>query len=138
MPIADTEFLFALNPEDKKYDGALKVLESLKSGEIIDLVVTDTAILEYYFVLKNRKFSPVKIESLFHALNKIFKEYGIKEVNTLGKDLFLRQLEIQKSHNISFFDSLLAASAESYDKSIISDDTAYDVLKTLRRIKLSR
>ncbi|MEM1658359.1 MAG: hypothetical protein QXX87_01400 [Candidatus Jordarchaeales archaeon] len=48
MPVADTEFLFALNPRDKKHEKALKTLS------IKDLKVPDTALLEFQAVLRAR------------------------------------------------------------------------------------
>jgi predicted nucleic acid-binding protein len=58
-------------------------------------------------------------------------------VNTINKDLFLRQISIEEDHGLDFFDSLLAASAENYNRSIISDDDAFDKLG-IERIQLSR
>lgn len=135
MPIVDTQFLFALNPKDKHHTGALNILEKVKIGEVRDLVVTDTAIFEYYLVLRSRGVELEDIKSLFGALNEILGKYGIKELKTLNKDLFVKQISIEKDHDLNFFDSLLAASAENYDHSIISSDKVYDKLG-LKRIPL--
>lgn len=135
MPIVDTEFLFALNPGDTKHEGALKMLEDVQNEKMKDLAVTDTAIFEYYSVLRSRGFASEETKSLLDALNKIFEEYSIKEINTINKDLLLRQLSVEADYNLDFFNSLLAASAENHDHSIISDDKAYDKLR-IKRVAL--
>jgi len=42
MPVADTEFLFALNPKDSKHEYAIRLLK-----EVSDLMVPDAAALEF-------------------------------------------------------------------------------------------
>jgi predicted nucleic acid-binding protein len=116
-----------LSSTDKKHKDVLKTLEKIKEGEIESVVVTDTAIWEAYIVLRNRGRVD-EIEHIFRRLNEICREYEIKEKNLFSKDLILRQIIIEKDHNMDFFDSLLAASAENHDHSIISSDEIYDEL----------
>ncbi len=135
MPILDTEFIFGLNPSDPRHHDVIKVLEKIKTGEIKNVAVSDIALLETYIVLRNRgKTGAVKV--IFQKINEICKEYGIKEIKTLDKNLILRQISIENRHGATFFDSLIAASAETYDRSIISDDDVYDKLE-LKRISIS-
>jgi len=135
MPILDTEFIFGLSSSDSRHGDVVKILKRIKAGDIKNVVVSDIAILETYIVLRNRgKTDEAKL--IFQKLNEICKEYGIKEIKTLDKNLILRQLSIEKEYGTSFFDSLMAASAEMYDCSIISNDKIYDKLN-LKRISLS-
>ena len=136
MPVADTEFLFALNPKDGKHIHALKILEKVRRKEI-DVVIPDVALLEYYLVLKSRGVSLVEIRKLLDSLNDIFSEYGLKEIRTINKGLIKEQVSLEVKYGAGFFDSLLAASARVYDGSIISDDKVYEKLG-LRRIRMSR
>ena len=137
MPILDTEFIFGLSSTDSKHRDVIKMLKKIKAGEVNNVAVSDIAILETYMVLRNRgKTDEVKI--IFQKLNEICSEYGIKEINTLNKNLILRQMSIENELDVKskFFDSLIAASAEMHDYSIISDDSVYDRLG-LKRINLS-
>jgi len=135
MPILDTEFILGLSSSDSRHGDVVKMLEKIKAGEIKNVAVSDIVILETYIVLRNRgKIDEVKL--FFQKFNEICKEYGIKEIKTLDKNLILRQVSIENEHQITFFDSLIATSAKAYDHSIISDDDVYDRLK-LTRIGLS-
>ena len=131
MLILDTEFIFGLSSSDSRHEDVVKMLKRIKAGDIKNVAVSDIAILETYIVLRNRgKTDEAKL--IFQKLNEIWKEYEIKEIKTLNKNLILRQMLIEKEHGTSFFDSLMAASAEMYDHSIISNDEIYDRLKLTR------
>ena len=128
MPVLDTEFIFGLSSSNQRHEDVRKMLEMIRAGKVKNVAVSDTAILETYIVLRNRgKTNEIKL--IFQKLNEICKEYGIKEIKTLDKNLILRQISIENEHEITFFDSLIAASAEMYDHSIISDDKVYDRCK---------
>jgi len=135
MPILDTEFIFGLSSTDSKHRDVIKMLKKIKAGEVNNVAVSDIAILETYIVLRNRGKID-EIETIFQKLNEICSEYGIKEINTLNKNLILRHMSIENEYEISFFNSLIAASAEMHDRSIISDDSVYDKLE-LEKINLS-
>ena len=134
MPILDTEFIMGLGSADRKHRDVLKTLEKIKEGEIENVVVTDTAIWEVYTVLRNRGRVD-EIGHIFRRLNEVCEEYEIKEMNLFSKELILRHITIEKDHDLNFFDSLLAASAENHDHSIISSDRIYEKLG-LKRIPL--
>jgi predicted nucleic acid-binding protein len=134
MPILDTEFIMALGSADKKHQDVLRTLEKIKEGEIENVVVTDTAIWEVYTVLRNRGRVD-EIRHIFRRLNEVCEEYEIEVMNLFSKELILRHISIEKGHDLNFFDSLLAASAENHDHSIVSSDKVYDRLG-LKRISL--
>jgi len=132
MPIADTEFLFALNPKDKRHKYALKYLE------LKDLRITDVALLEFQTVLKARGRSNKDITSALIALKQIFENKRVKEVHTLNVKLLIKQMDIEERCKLSYFDSLIAASALVADGVIISDDLAFEKVPNLKRIALSK
>jgi len=132
MPIADTEFLFALNPKDKRHKDALKCLE------LKDLRITDVALLEFQTVLKARGRSNKDITSALIALKQIFENKRVKEVHTLNVKLLIKQMDIEERCKLSYFDSLIAASALVADGVIISDDLAFEKVPNLKRIALSK
>ncbi|RJS86589.1 type II toxin-antitoxin system VapC family toxin [Methanophagales archaeon] len=62
----------------------------------------------------------------------------LKEVCTTETTLFIRQTEIEEKYGLSYFDSLIAASAFKVDSAVVSDDSAFDRVQGLKRIPLGR
>jgi predicted nucleic acid-binding protein len=120
MPVADTEFLFALNPKDCKHQNAIRLLK-----EVSNLMVPDTAALEFQAVLRARGRNPSQVKMALLALYEVLKRNNVKEAKTLGLSLLAFQSEIEENYGLSYFDSLLAASALTLDRQVISDDYAF-------------
>ncbi len=134
MPVLDTEVLFAFNPKDKHHRYAKRLLELIRAGRMSDVHITDVALLEFVTVLRSKGKSTDAICRLLRSLEVIMAKYGIIETCTLTVEALLRAMDfLQKG--VSFFDALIAASAESIDGIIISDDVVYNKLG-LRRIAL--
>ena len=131
MPVADTDLLFALNPRDKKHERAIKIISSVKG-----IRVPDTALLEFVIVLKARGRSAKEIRDALNALKDIFEMYLIRDVKTIDIELIVKQTEIEEKYGLTFFDSIIASSALKLDKTIISDDEAFDKIPELRRIPI--
>jgi len=132
MPVADTELIFALNPRDPKHEDALR-----KIKETPGLVVPDTAILEFQVVLRSRGRTASQVKIALLALRQILSQYKVREVSTLNTGLLVNQCELEEKYGLSYFDSLIAASALALDKRIVSDDRAFDKIPGLERIPLS-
>lgn len=130
MPVVDTEFLFALNPKDKRHAKALEMLS------MENLKVPDTALFEFQAVLRARGRNAREITRAMRALKYIFGK-KIKEVQTISIDLFILQAEIEEKYGLSYFDSLIAASALSVDGVVISNDRDFDRIDELKRVSLS-
>jgi len=130
VPVADTELIFALNPKDPKHENTLKKIKELPS-----LVVPDTAILEFQVVLRARGRTPSQVRTALLALRQILSQHKVKEANTFNTSLLISQCELEEKHGLSYFDSLLAASALALDKQIISDDQAFDKIPGLKRYR---
>lgn len=126
MPVAD--LLFALNPRDRKHSRALKLISS-----ITGIKVPDTALFEFVVVLRARGRSA---KEAIMALSYIFERSLMREAKTIDTDLITKQSEIEESYGLTFFDSLIASSALKLDKTIISDDEAFDEVPGLKRIPI--
>jgi len=131
MPVADTELLFALNPRDRKHEKALRILSTVRG-----IKIPDTAILEFVVVLRARGRKPEEIQAALKALKDLMDRYLLKEAKTIDSELFMKQAEIEERYKLSFFDSLIASSALKLDKTVISDDKAFDAVPELRRIPI--
>ena len=131
MPIADTEVLFALRPTDRKHHAVIKLLTTLP-----DVMVPDTALLEFELVLRGRGLPDSDVIRALNLVRAILKQFRVAQVKTLNLDLLIQHNKIMVNYGLSFFDSLIAASALSLDKTIISDDRDFDRVPGLRRIAI--
>ena len=133
MPVLDTELIFGLNPSDKHHSSTLKILGELsKKGQ--EIFAPDTSVYEFQSVLRglNKKLSEVKLA--LASLKQVFEENSIKEARTLGIGTILLQCEFEERYGLSYFDSLIAASAFVLDRVIVSNDRAFDKVPDLARI----
>jgi predicted nucleic acid-binding protein len=131
MPVIDTEVLFALNPKDPKHFRAIRLLKSE-----VDLRVSDSAVIEFQLVLRGRGRNPVETREAILAVSKVLLEHRVHEVKTLDTATLALQCAIESRLGLSYFDSLIAASALVVDSRIVSDDTAFDRVPGLNRILL--
>ena len=127
----DTEVLFALDPRDKKHGIALRLLASVP-----DLAVPDASLLEFQMVLRAMGRSAAEIRQALLDIGSILEEHRVAEARTMGVLLIASQCELESRYGLTFFDSLIAASALSVDRSIDSDDRAFDLVPGLKRIPL--
>ncbi len=133
MPVADTEFLFSLNPRDRKHRYGIRLLK-----EISGLVVPDTAALEFQVVLRARGRSLSQVKMALLALHEALRRNNVKEAQTFSLSLLALQSELEERYGLSYFDSLIAASALKLDCQVISDDDSFDRVPNLKRIPLSQ
>ena len=131
MPVLDTEVLFALDPTDKKHGRALTLLASVP-----DLAVPDTSLLEFQMVLRTMGRRAAEIRQAVLNVGTILEGHGVSEARTMGVLLIASQCELESKYGLTFFDSLIAASALSVDLTIVSDDPAFDAVPGLKRIPL--
>lgn len=128
MPVVDTEVIFALNPRDPKHNFTINLLKTSKN-----LFAPDTALLEFEIVLRSCGRTDEEIMDALLSIDGIFRKYGVREVKTIGSDLLILHVEISKNYGLIFFDSLIAASASKIDKTIVSDDQAFDKIPDLKK-----
>jgi len=74
MPVADTEFLFALNPRDRKHQYAVRLLI-----EVSNLMVPDIAALEFQVVLRARDRNPSQVKMALLAIHEALKEVMLEK-----------------------------------------------------------
>lgn len=132
MPIADTQVLFALNPKDPKHPYAIKTLQDLD-----DTTVPDTSTLEFQIVLRGRGRGSTQVRNALLALHEVLRRMEVRQNKTISIILLALQCELEERHGLTYFDSLIAASALTLDGQVISDDRAFDKIPNLKRIPLS-
>jgi len=133
MPIVDTEVLFATSPRDPRHQHTLRVFK-----EVGSLKAPDTAILEFQTVLRARNIATSEVKVALLALHEVLWRNHVEEAKTMNTNLLALQCEIEERYRLSYFDSLIAASALVTDRQVVSDDEAFDRVPELKRIPLSR
>lgn len=132
MPVVDTDFLFALNPKDRKHQHAMKLIDTLSN-----LIVPDSAVIEYQAVLRVRGRSLSQTKLALLALHEALARSKVREAKTIGTSLLAFRAELEEKYGLSFFDSLIAASALALDRELVSDDEAFDRVPDLKRKPIS-
>jgi len=131
MPIIELDMLIAfVNKYDKLHEISKKLFHKILSGEMSGVKVASSAYLEYELVLKSRGYD----------LNEIYNDLNaFRHIKNLGEapftvEVVLKAIELRNTYKISYFDSLHAATALKYDKTIISTDYVYKEIKELKHI----
>jgi predicted nucleic acid-binding protein len=133
MPVVDTEVIFALKPSDPKHQHAMNLLQSNTS-----LVAPDSAIFEFQIVLRGRGTDDNNIKAALGAVHEVLLNHNVTEIKTIDSNLLMLQCDIEDNYHLSYFDSLIAASALFWDQQIVSDDDFFDRVPNLERIPLTR
>ncbi len=131
MPIVEVDVLIAfVNALDKYHEAASRLLKEVTSGKIKNVKVAASAYLEYALILRSKGYDEEEIrEDLIHFRN--MPNLGEAPLNV---DVLIRASKLRKEYNLTFFDSLHAATALMLDKVIISVDQAYKRIKGLKVI----
>lgn len=136
MPALDTEVLFALRTKDRLHLVARRRLTQL-ANENARLMAPDSAVYEYYTVVRSLGKPPSDARAVLLALAQKLKTYRVEEKSTFSIGILALQSKLEGQYGLTYFDSLIAASALSLDSIIVSDDTAFDRVPGLQRISLS-
>lgn len=131
MPVADTELLFLLNPDDSRHKAAM---DRLRAGH---MSVPDTAFLEFAVVLRSKGLQPAVIREIILSVADTLKGLGVGTASVLGPEVIAQAASIEEKHGLSFFDALIAASSLILDRVVLSDDAAYDRVEGLKRVPLT-
>lgn len=127
MPIVELDLLIALvNPEDKLHDLASEIFERVSKGELKDLRIAASALLEYELILRSRGYDEKSIREDLGAFRKLARDVPITS------EVIVIASELRERYDLTYFDSLHAATALIYDGSIASSDRDYERVKGLR------
>jgi len=100
-------------------------------------MVPDTAALEFQVVLRARGRNLSQVKMALLALHEALTRSNVEEAKTVSLSLLAFQSELEERYGLSYFDSLIAASALTLDRQVISDDDAFERVPNLKRIPLS-
>jgi len=103
----------------------------------LTLHAPDTAVLEFQVVLRSIDRKPDVVRKALMALRGALELNEAIETQTLDTELLMQQSEIEEKYGLSYFDSLIAASALRLNDEILSNDESFDKVPTITRTPLS-
>lgn len=131
MPIIELDMLIALvNKADKLHGVSKRLFQKISLGEISNVKVASSAYLEYELIFKSHGYKTADIYNDLQAFRYI-KNLGEAPLTV---SVILKAIDLRRKYSISYFDSLHAATALEYDKTIISADHIYGEIKELKYI----
>ena len=123
--LVETEFLFSLREGNSRYETALKILEASRQGRL-KVEVLSSAIAEAIAVLYSHGFDHKQIEEILALMDAKLIEAGINRYIplTLTDTVIATRLRAEFPQ-LSFYDSLHAATAKRVNKQLLSSDPVY-------------
>ena len=131
MPIIELDMLIAfVNASDSLHRLADNLFKKITRGELREVKVASSALLEYELVLRSRGHEEREIREDIRAFN-MMPNLGEEP---LTAEVILKASEIREKHSLPYFDSLHCATAILFDGEIISIDCAYDDVPEVSRL----
>jgi len=128
MPLIELDVLLAfINKSDRHHEVASRVIEGVITDESYNL--SSVALIEMSLIYRSRSME-LELEEDLRLLLSLFNG----RTTQLTPLEAMRAVWIRREYDLSFFDSLHAASAMSLDSAIVSFDDVYDRVEGLRRI----
>ncbi|MCS7369483.1 MAG: PIN domain-containing protein [archaeon GBS-70-058] len=119
-----------VNRRDKYHKVISKFFERIAAGELKNVKVAASAYLEYSLLLRSRGYGEDDIrEDLL-----LFKDFPNLDEAPLTLEVLIKASELREMYNLSFFDSLHAATALLFDGVIASIDKVYTSIKNLKTV----
>ncbi|MCS4540841.1 MAG: PIN domain-containing protein [Euryarchaeota archaeon] len=131
MPIVELDMLIAfVNALDRNHKVANTLFVKIKEKKVVGTKVATSAYLEYELIHKSRGYPEKEIRAEIEA----FRNYPNLDEEELTSEIILKASELREKFNMTYFDSLHAATAVHSDKKIISLDLAYEDIEELTRM----
>ncbi|KPV62473.1 MAG: hypothetical protein AOA66_1328 [Candidatus Bathyarchaeota archaeon BA2] len=130
MPILEVDMLMAFtNAADPLHAVADNLFKGIKNAKLGRVAVASSAYLEYELVHRTRGYSENEISEDLKA----FRRYPRLDEKPLTSRVLIEAAALRGKTEITYFDSLHAATALLADKIIISVDNIYDRILELKR-----
>ncbi|MCD6443895.1 PIN domain-containing protein [Candidatus Bathyarchaeota archaeon] len=131
MPLIELDMLIAfVNVSDELHRTAVAVFEKIAEGELKNVVIPASAYMEYELVLRSRGYN----ENVIREDVESFRRIPNLGEAPLTSSILIEASRLRERYRLSYFDSLHAASALSYDRTIVSVDQAYQTVAGLKAI----
>ena len=129
MPIIEFDMLIAyVNIIDKLHRIASMIFTRIVNGELVNVAVPTSVYMEYELILRSKGYN----EEIIRKDTEAFRLIKNLDEVPLTSNILIEASRLRNRYGLSYFDSLHAASALLYDKTIISVDRAYRRIKGLK------
>jgi predicted nucleic acid-binding protein len=126
QPVAvESDFLFGLRKSDTRHRNVITALEMHENGKLA-ITLLPSAILEVRAVLYSRGLKGKDVEEVFSLMAALLAQYGVGEVSTLNlSDVIVAEKMRSDEPDLTFFDSLHAATSKRLGTSLLSSEGIY-------------
>jgi hypothetical protein len=121
----ESDFLFGLRKSDERHLRVLAALRMHREGRLL-ITLLSSAILEVRAVLYSRGMKYGEVEEVFSLMAGLLGESGVGEPSALSlSDVILAENMRQDEVDLTFFDSLHAATSKRLGMSLLSSEGIY-------------
>ncbi len=121
----ESDFLFGLRKSDSLHSHVLRALSDHKQDRI-HIQILSSAVIEVRSVLASRGLEPKVIEEVLSLMAALFGDYGVGDFVPLGlNEVILAERMRLEWPDLSFFDSLHAATAKAQQRKLLSSEGIY-------------
>jgi predicted nucleic acid-binding protein len=132
VPIVELDLLIAfVNASDRHHKTAQPIFYEIMEGNLPGVMVASSAYLEYELVHGSFGYLP---EDTRKEISGFMNFPNLREA-PLTSEVIVEAMHLREDMDITYFDSLHAATALLNDRKIISTDTVYDEVGGLRRVE---
>lgn len=131
MPCIGFDILIAfINKSDELHPYVKEVIYRILSGEINEVYVPISVLLEYEVKLR---YNGISDEEIKEDINNFLELFNFKTLS-LTPDILNKANEIRRIYKLPYFDSLHIAFVMSNDRIIITSNILYDRITNIKRI----
>jgi predicted nucleic acid-binding protein len=121
----ESDFLFGLRRSDVRHSRVIRALNDHKKGRF-HIIILSSAVIEVRTVLASRRFESKAIEELLSLMAAFLNDYGVNDFIPFGLgEVILAERMRSERPELSFFDSLHAATSKAQGRKLLSSEGIY-------------
>ena len=130
-----TIFLQYLTEDTERFKACLALFKQAENNQI-QLITTETVIVEVVSVLSSKKYYQLTNRQIHIALSRLLLLPGVKIAN---RNTILRALALYATSDLPFANCLLLSHMEQFEVAqLYSYDNSFDILHELQRVEPSK
>jgi predicted nucleic acid-binding protein len=123
--LVESDFLFGINKSDKRHSQVIHSLKKHKEGNL-EIHVLSSAVIEVRSVLYSRGHNQDTTAEFFTLMAEVLANYEVKEFIPIElSDVIIAERMRAETPDLTFFDSLHAATAKRLNVKILSSEGMY-------------
>ncbi len=127
--LVETDFLFGLRSGDRNHEGVARALSMSRNGSMA-VSVLSSAVVEARAALYSKGFGLREVEDAAALMDAALAEAGVNNyVESRLSDVVLSEIMRAQHSELTFFDSLHAATSKRLGVPLLSSDAIYGRIK---------